>query len=245
MSFITPDQSIDQLLSYNRFLEPVLERFELRGGTGAAPLLAECEGKCADLRFLLEMLHAFDAGETFDPQALRSFPLPVILDYLYRTHDYYLQHRLEEIEQSIESLVRNYGGQCSLMPLLRPVYQNFRQEVAEHIAEEESHLFPYINYLYNSEKFGSRYAARAFAQPKPCQMSDFIEAHEHEDGLAALKLLIENIAQQHPPLKETMDFRIFRTQLEALLRDMKIHERVENEVLIPKALRTERALTHS
>lgn len=232
---ISKQQSIRDILTHNHQLEPVLERFDLRYSASTEGLAHRSHGKGQDLDFLIDMLRVFDAEDTFDALSLRQYPMPVILDYLYRTHDFYRQQRLGEIEQSIEGLLRHCGEAKPLLMLLRPAFEQYERHLLAHMNEEETALFPYLSYLHHAHTYGRYYANRVFPQRPACDLGDFQHDHEEEDAARTLDVLLETILRDHPEVQQMMAFQILQTQLSQFRQDLRIHEAVENHVLLPKA----------
>lgn len=232
---ITKQQSIRDIINHNHQLEPVLERFDLRYSSSQDGLDRSSHGKGQDLDFLIDMLKVFDAEDTFDVSILQAYPLPVILDYLYRTHDFYRQQRLGEIEQSIEALLRHCAQEKPLLMLLRPAFEQYERYLLAHMNEEEAVLFPYLSYLHHAYTYGRYYASRAFPQAPECDLVTFDHDHDTQDPARTFDVLLETIIRDHPETKSMMAFQILQTQLQQFRQDLRIHEAVENHVLLPKA----------
>lgn len=232
---ITKQQSIRDIINHNHQLEPVLERFELRYSSSQDGLERSSHGKGQDLDFLIDMLKVFDAEDTFDASSLQAYPLPVILDYLYRTHDFYRQQRLGEIEQSIEALLQHCAQEKPLLMLLRPTFEQYERYLIAHMNEEETELFPYLSYLHHAYTYGRYYAGRAFPQAPTCDLRAFDHDHDTQDPARTLDVLLETIIRDYPETKSMMAFQILQTQLHQFRQDLRIHEAVENHVLLPKA----------
>jgi regulator of cell morphogenesis and NO signaling len=234
---ISKQQSIRDIINHNHQLSPVLERFDLRYSSSQDGLERCSHGKGQDLDFLIDMLKVFDAEDTFDALTLQNYPLPVILDYLYRTHDFYRQQRLGEIEQSIEALLRHCAQEKPLLMLLRPVFEQYTRHLLDHMKEEETELFSYLSYLHHAHTYGRYYAGRVFSQQQTCDLEAFDHDHETQDAARTLDVLLETINRDHPEVHGMMAFQILQTQLQQFRQDLRIHEAVENQVLLPKARR--------
>src|SRR5580704_16578394 len=85
--------------------------------------------------------------KAFDPTLFDRFPMEVILDYIRRTHSFYIFRKLPEIEQSIDILLKDYTNQHPLLPVLQEFYKNYQDSLTAHIRKEENELLPYIDYL--------------------------------------------------------------------------------------------------
>ncbi|MDP5169549.1 MAG: hemerythrin domain-containing protein [Bacteroidia bacterium] len=208
-------------VSHNPRLAVVLNRFN------PVPVsLASTEA------FLSEIMRVFEDPTTFHPEELQKFPLPVILDYLYRTHQYYLSQRLPEIEQSADALIADCGEKYPILSLLVPFLAHYRRHLESHIRQEEASLFPYLSFLYLSEEYGEAYAKAVAGSPAPIALYATHDEHDHQlaSGLKHWRQVIE---QQHPALLAEWPCQVLFHQLDALSTDIALHERLEEEVLIP------------
>lgn len=222
-----PDSfDIHDLVANNPRLGILLDRFEPAG-----PSTSGTSGN----GFLREVMRAYEDPQQFSPSRLRSYPLPVILDYLYHTHRYYLEQRLPEIEQSAEALIEHCGDQYPMLALLPPFLVHYRHHLEAHITEEEAELFPYLTYLYFRDEYGEAFALKACDDPTPVALAD--HAHDEEDHALStgLKLWRSTVVEQYPDLVDTWPCKVLFNQIDAFSDDIRLHERIEDEVLIPLA----------
>ena len=233
MSLIHPSSTPQEVVVYNPILAIVFERFGLQASTSQMPLSA-IEGKqCLDANFLVEILRVFDHPDTFDPQRFTEFPSYIILDYLYRTHRYYVDKRLLEIERSIDRLTLIYGQDHPLLTLLNTFFPAYSQQMAEHIAVEEDTLFPYVLHLLElTEGKGNPQQESIFSN---YNLKAFTHLHEEDELDAQLGNLRKLILRRHPELTGLLPFMILTSQLDAFERDLYIHECIEDLVLVPQA----------
>lgn len=227
-----------QISTQNYTLKSVFDRYDVSPVSDAS--LAEiCASRNLDADFLVEILRMFEGDGLPDPQLLQAFPLPVLVDYLQRTHEYYLSKRLPEIELGVYNLIMDPAKEAGFRKMLANFYTGYRKTLFEHIHEEEFTLFPYIRRLIN--------AGRAL----PFDICDHIPAgysiqqfiHQHDDAaekeLQEMKQVILNHRDASPTLSP---YRVFINQIDAFEKDLIIHGFIEDEVMIPIALQLEAAL---
>ena len=89
--------------------------------------------------FLLTLLDVFEDQSSFNAKAFNRFTLKVIVDYLRKTHAYYLSKKLLEIEQSIHLLVNAYPRAHPMLLLLNTFYTDYKSHLINHIEMEERH----------------------------------------------------------------------------------------------------------
>ena len=74
---------------------------------------------------------------------LKTFSFKEIIDYLQRTHEFFIRKRLPEIEQSISNL-KIYVEYRQLFLHLEEYLIKYQKKLKDHIVYEERYLFPYI-----------------------------------------------------------------------------------------------------
>src|SRR5258708_3196237 len=93
--------------------------------------------------FIAALLHSFEE-KAFCATDFEPFPIEMVVDYIQRTHIYYLQKKLPEIEQSILLLSADYSSAHPVLAALQNFFHRYCQDLTEHIHEEETKLLPYI-----------------------------------------------------------------------------------------------------
>src|SRR5579872_3898092 len=96
--------------------------------------------------FIAALLRVFEE-KLFSAGDFAGFPLPLIVDYIQRTHIYYLEKKLPEIEQSILLLSGYYESQHPILAALQNFFRHYVQDLSDHIAAEETNLLPYLGVL--------------------------------------------------------------------------------------------------
>ena len=213
-----------------RLFQQIIERYELQ-----KQQLNELD---VNADFVRVILKAFENEAEFPREEMKQFPISVILDYMQKTHHYYLFKKLPEIEQSIYALLKNYEREHPLLPLLKQFFTDYRNELVSHFKAEEKQLFPYICFLEKSAK--NLEILPFFERTQYYSIQKFITGHhDTEDDLKEVR---EIILEYSAPTKNESLYRILLHQLETFEHDLTIHALTEDEVLIPKALELEQKL---
>jgi len=181
--------------------------------------------------FITSLLHAFE-DKQFNAADFEAYGIELVVDYIQRTHAYYLLKKLPEIEQSILLLSGLYTAGHPILAALQNFFREYCRDLTEHINEEEEKLLPYIVLLRN-------------AVATPLDLSSYILARqqysiarflsEHHDTEDELKDIRETIRLYNPPATNESLYRILLSQLETFEQDLHVHAQMEELVLIPKA----------
>lgn len=153
-----------------------------------------------------------------------------MIDYLQKTHHFYINKKLPEIEQSVHNLNRQAPGDA-LVQYLEVFFQNLKKDIITHLKEEEKYLFPYImtldkalkNEIDNDEavNFMERFNITAF------------EAN-HDDTVENKILEVRRyIVQYCHSVKDLSPYRILLSQLDVFEEDLRVHGKVEDDILVP------------
>jgi regulator of cell morphogenesis and NO signaling len=179
----------------------------------------------------MDLLMAFHEPHAFDKIAFSFYPLEDILEYLKATHRYYLSDLLKRIRFSIDELSKSKNDLSELQSALFQFFNYFENDLIEHVREEEKDLFPYIQQLI---------AAKSGQTPnqstkEKMELDDFLHHHDSqaEDLLERLVNFLNEKIKQFP---DNMSLSILLTRLQFFMRDLQVHSKIEEEVLIPKAI---------
>lgn len=173
--------------------------------------------------FLNVVSDAFRGDSGSIPHQLEGVDNVMILEYLKKSHRYYLQKKLPEMENLILGLSHN--ATHTISKVLELFFVKFSNELREHIAFEEKYLFPYIQALILDESLPH----------EDFKMSDFVEAHNHEleDYLSDF---VEHLSTTFAQLEGMLEFMHFSHHLRGFEVDLRIHSQIEDQVLIPRAI---------
>jgi regulator of cell morphogenesis and NO signaling len=188
--------------------------------------------------FIATLLRVFEE-KLFNARDFESFPIATIVDYIQRTHVYYFEKKLPEIEQSILLLSGLYESHHPILAALQNFFRRYVADLSEHISAEEQLLLPYISVLRDAEKTPADFSSFILAR-RDYSIASFLK--DHHDTEDELKDIRQTIRLYDPPQTNESIYRILLTQLQLFEQDLSIHAHIEEEVLIPKALKMEKDL---
>lgn len=219
-------------------VDQIVQRYALPLNSNILSSYNELQEINIDREFIYVLLESFEDLSNFDASKYDTFSLQTIVDYIRRTHRYYLSKKLLEIEQSIGILLRNYDGNHPLLNVLHTFYGDYKKDLIEHIKAEEAHVLPYIDQLLKSET--NTAAVDVLRKSNHVSLKSFVENHtDTEEDLSNVRNMI---MQYQPPITNQTPYRILLTQLQLFERDLAVHALIEDHVLIPRALELEEKL---
>ncbi len=190
------------------------------------------------MNFISTLLRAFD-DKMFSAGDFEPYPVEIIVDYIQRTHIFYFEKKLPEIEQSIGLLSDHYESHHPILAALRNFFLRYVRDLFEHIHAEEEQLLPYIKTLQEAQKTPAHFSTFILAR-RDYSIDRFLR--DHHDTEDELKDIRQTIRLYDPPQTNASLYRILLSQLQAFEQDLCVHAQIEEEVLIPKALKLEKEL---
>jgi regulator of cell morphogenesis and NO signaling len=217
---VTANSIISELRT-DRTLDPLLHRFEFSQEDYSSRIHAFCDKNDIDEGFFLLLIRSFSEMEECVEEDFSNIDVSQIIRYLKASHIYYQFKILPEIEQTSNRLARDLDVQSPLMIYLVSFIHSYKEELLDHIHEEEKKFFPYVLQLRNGIQTEDYSVA---------QFERFHEKHQFEIDLARKVLLAIGV----PPEFESQ-LRFLDNQLKILQKDMAIHEFIEDLILVNKA----------
>jgi regulator of cell morphogenesis and NO signaling len=236
---ITKNDRVSEIISQNKSLSSVLERFGI--GERDYDKTIEQAGKelNTDPDFMVEIITAFDQENRPDKKVLMKFPVETILDYLKKTHHYYLEKKIPEIELSLHDIIRRYHKGNTVLYALGNLFLAYKKKLTDHIRSEEEELFPYIEFLIQQLRGEVDYPV---AKKKLSRFSIHYFESSHNNVEEDIEKTRDTIVRYSPEQNFAMSYRIFLNQLELFEEDLHRHSIIEDEVLVPKAQQLEQIL---
>lgn len=186
--------------------------------------------------FLVDVLNIFCSHKDVRNCVFEKYPIPILVDYLKRSHKYYEEKILPEIGQSISNLLNDYHENHPLLEILYKFYFKYKVDIKEHFSNEEELLFPYAIKLFRTVYFKSEiYLFIDFL--KKYSLQDFLESHSNIEG--ELSNIRNVLLKYNPPVTNKTTYRILIDQIKNFERDLNIHAFIEDEVLVTKIYQLE------
>ena len=220
---ITESMKMSDIIGKNILLISVLNRFGIKPGVGEKTLKTISSQNGIELKSFLAILNTYNSKEYFPEND--DVDINVLVNFLKRTHVYYLNYTLPRIE----NLLRQLSAECpenKPLAMIEQYYFDYKKQLTIHIDYEETELFPLIVEIVKKQSKISENAD---------YYSDKIQ-HEHvnvEDKLSDLKTILIKFlpAEVNENSANELLFEISRFEQELL-----DHARFEDKILIPKLI---------
>jgi regulator of cell morphogenesis and NO signaling len=213
-------------------LIPVINRFGIEFGFGNHTVAEVCQSYNINTNFFLEIISSFSDVDFFPNTELQTYPFDVLIDYLRKTHKFYLDEKVPEIQAYIKEMLGKVSTKnVENVHLISNFFQGYTEELARHLNYEEQCVFPYVQML--EEILEKGFLAEDNDEKLKSYSIDLYERNHDslEVKLGDLKNLL--IKYLHPDTCKSICRRIL-IELYRLESDIENHTLLEERVLIPK-----------
>lgn len=222
MQEFTGNDKMVQLVQANPNLLPVIHRFGIRLGFGNRSVVEVCSASRVNSAFFLAIVNTFHNKHYFPEEQLLAFSPMLIVDYLKKTHEYYIDFSLPNIEELIHRLLESTPEQNNEMKMIETFYLAYKKKLLEHIEEEEKQVFPFVEKLVQSPASVSN------------QSFDFNFEKDHEHVDLELDDLKNIILKYLVPEYDVLVCDRLMEEIYRFEKDIHDHSRMEDAILIPQ-----------
>ena len=227
---IQKDMKLADVIHHDHNLVPVINRFGIHLGFGDKTILDLCHNNEVNQEFFLTILNAYHDHQYFPKKHLQSFSATLLIDYLNKSHHYYLNEKIPVIESFIKKLGKNELDTETHI-LLKNFFSEYKQELINHIQNEENNVYPYVLMLEKAiEK--NKASSDLLKKMEAYSITDYEEDH---DDVEAKLFDLKNIIIKYLPTpgNDKLYFYLLKELFE-LENDLSDHSRIEDLILVPK-----------
>ncbi len=229
---IKESTQLAKAIHYNYLLLPVINRFGIQLGFGNKSVEQVCTEKNVNVSFFLEIVNSFIDKDYFPQSELQSFPLKLIVEYIKKSHEYYVERKIPQIEKMIDKLFEgSLEENKKSFQLIKNFFNEYKNELFAHIGKEEKEVHPYILKIDHAVQNNAVNDDLKKLVTKE-SIDKYANDHDNvEDKLFDLKNLI---IKYLPPADDYTLSNSLLIELFRLERDLNDHSRIEEKVLVPK-----------
>jgi len=222
--FVNADQKVSELVFDNPHIILLLEHFDI-----AFPLQERTiREACNDANLNPEVFHTF--VNLYFGNIITATPhftfleTQPIIRFLKNSHNYYLNEKFPDIRQNLMKMyeVNHESG----MLMVEKFFNDYLNEVVEHLKYEDEIVFPYITSLNQHITQN-----KPFGEPVTYSMNEYRE--HHNDIEEKLNDLNNLLVKYLPGTNDRIIRRKLFLSLSNLEFDLNIHAKIEEMILIP------------
>ena len=223
----SPADKLSYVLQNDYRLLQVMSRFGITLGFGEKTIEQVCRQCGVDTDTFLAVMNYVKDGAANYPQDVSDISVPSVLDYLRRTHSYFLDYLFPHIRwhllNAIDCSVKN-----EIAFLVLKFFDEYVEEVRKHMEYEETTVFTYVNNLVE----GSR-------PQLPAERGHLLSRH-NESINSKLRELKKLFIQYYPQTENNERLNSVIISIYQAEEDLSIHCCVEDNIFAPAVHRLER-----
>ena len=194
-----------------------------------------CNEKGLKVDVVIDSLESVESDPLKTIPGLMTMPIDLVIAYLKHKHFIFIKQTLPYLAK----LVDNYPSKtnCYVVNYLKLIFPLFVEDYIHHIHEEEDQVFSYINQLDKASRGTFNFTEIYYAM-EINSISRFAREHKGSDDAVRRirKITSDYFLPEHAPVL----LRVLYSELQNFEKNLLIHARVENEILMPRALLLEK-----
>ncbi|MFT6053858.1 MAG: regulator of cell morphogenesis and NO signaling [Roseivirga sp.] len=232
------ERTINELVAENYVRASVLYYFGVKFYDNQERTLTDvCTENGLNIKTVLQSLNACTKKSKVNDIRLMAYPIDLVVEYLKHSHAVFVKKRLPYIAQLIDGLGAVNVRYEALAKDLKLVFPLFVEDFIHHIHEEEDSLFVYIKQLKDFLS-GENHGTRLFYAMKKHSIQEFALEHEdHEHEMDGIKKITNNYTSCEAA---DLHIKVLFNELAGFEKDLLVHAKIEDDILLPKALLLER-----
>jgi regulator of cell morphogenesis and NO signaling len=227
--YIVPETEVAEIIKNNPMLLLALENFGVTKFEKGITVSALCSKTGINVNFFTLVCNLHNGFYIENAGNISAADLPIIIAYLKRSHEYYRSEKYPEILGFIREL--RQSDNSNILQVIETYFNEYFEEVKEHIEYEERTAFPYFNALIEN---------KIVSEKDNYSSTDYKEHHtDIETRLNDLKDLF--IHHVHTTDKNRIRRKLL-TSLSELEFELKVHSHIEDMILIPLTNKIEKKI---
>jgi len=203
---------------------------------GRKPLDEACTASRVDVNAVIAALETAAAGPALSTEDWSLNPMEELVKHIVLTHHAYVKRELPRLAGLAQKVVNRHGATTPELGELQAALATLDADLTQHLAKEETILFPYIIQLERSKAEGASRPEACFGTvASPVAMM----TQEHDAAgllLAQIRRLSNNFTT---PEGACPTYHAYFDGLREFELDLHRHIHLENNILFPRAIEAE------
>lgn len=144
LPIISAETKLSQIIIEDPSILSVLNRFGISLGVGDLTIEQICNKKDLNTTFFTTILNTFRDPNFFPEKTLYSFSAHLIVDYLKKTNQSYIQFQLPNIERHLSLLISKSDSTGSNLLIIMNFFREVKAELMQRIYDDDNRWFPEI-----------------------------------------------------------------------------------------------------
>lgn len=222
-----PTDKMSDMICCNYALLQVTSRFGLSLGFGESTIEEVCQSNNVDCNTFLAVSNFMLQKDGYVFNEINSISIPTLINYLKRSHRYFLDFQLPNIREKLLRYV-NKSENEEISTLIINFFDSYVKEVFSHMGFENKEIFTYVENLLQGKK------------DENFSITEYANKHEETDvKLTELKNIIIKYLPTNDDdyLSTALLFDLF-----SCIEDLDAHGHVEDFIFIPAVRHLEKQI---
>lgn len=225
-SYITKDKKMLDLVNENYSLLLCLQHFDIDFSVDNSTVEELCVENKINLNVFIVIANLYNGFFPVDIEINKIDDIKPILHYLKKSHSFYIEDKYPELKYYLGKIKNDHNSRD--FQLIEQFFNDYFEEVLEHLKYENEVAFPYFFSLERKHKITQ---SNSFSAK---------EYRNHHTDIETKLTDLKNLFLKHLKIKSDLNIkRKFLNTLFGLEFDLKIHSVIEEKVLIPLIERIE------
>jgi regulator of cell morphogenesis and NO signaling len=207
---------------------------------GSRSLHDACAGANVSAGEILDRLQRNREQTGHQDQKWLSGPLAALTRHIREKHHAYVRAAIPHVRELSEKVKAKHQRNHPEVATIQGAFQALAQEMIAHMQKEEQILFPYIDALERASQGQERFEP-PFFQTVRNPVQAMMREHDAAGDLA--RQIRQASSGYAPPPDACQSYRELYTQLSEFEADLHQHVHLENNILFPRAVELEAALS--
>lgn len=194
-----------------------------------------CLQKGLKLEVVIKSLESAVEKTSEKADGLMSVPIDLVIGYLKHKHYLFIKQTLPYLAKLIDNYPKSTN--CEIVSDLKLIFPLFVEDYIHHMYEEEDQVFQYILKL-DEALHGTSNFSRLYFIMESNSISRFAREHKASDD--AMQGIRKITKDYYLPDEAPVLLKVIYSELQSFEKNLLIHARIENEILMPRALLLER-----
>ncbi|MCB0653173.1 MAG: iron-sulfur cluster repair di-iron protein [Saprospiraceae bacterium] len=197
-----------------------------------------CEKEQIDENKLIQELNQAAITSDADTTDFKSWDMDLLADYIEKKHHRYVDKKIPEIKAFLNKVAKVHGERHPELIEIEQLFTDSAHELLAHMEKEEKILFPYVREMAADSTLQQPHFGTV---KNPIQM--MMQEHDTEgERFRKIALLSNNYT---PPFDACTTYKVAFALVKEFEEDLHLHIHLENNILFPKAIETEKKLNYA
>ena len=231
--FVLPEMKASEIIINNPYLILMFEHFDIKLEVREKTIEQICIENNINTNVFTTIANLFNGHKPHVITEYNSKDIQSIIKYLGNSHKYYTNEIYPQIQEIIKQIY-NINSHSEIL-MIEKFFDNYFEEVSEHLEYENTVVFPYVlNLDARLSNKNNNYSLNSYT---------VIEYREHHNDIEEKLTDLKNLLIKYLPIEN--DQRLRRKLLFYLFEleyDLNIHSQIEDNILIPLVEKMEKLI---